>query len=112
VNEKIEGFFDVCTARGLTGTQGVLIPESNAQHLMLRSDVVQACAAGRFAVYPIRTIDQGIQLLTGHAAGERGSDGRYPQATVNRLVEDRLAAFAKARQAFGRDASAETSGGT
>jgi predicted ATP-dependent protease len=112
VNEKIEGFFDVCTARGLTGTQGVLIPESNAQHLMLRSDVVQACAAGRFAVYPIRTIDQGIQLLTGHAAGERGSDGLYPQATVNRLVEDRLAAFAKARQVFGRDASAEPSGGT
>jgi lon-related putative ATP-dependent protease len=112
VNEKIEGFFDVCAARGLTGTQGVLIPASNAQHLMLRSDVVQACAAGRFAVYPIRTIDQGIQLLTGLAAGERGSDGLYPQATVNRLVEDRLAAFAKARQAFGRDASSEPPGGT
>ena len=72
VNEKIEGFFDVCAARGLTGTQGVLIPHSNAQHLMLRADVVEACAAGRFAVYPIRTIDQGIQLLTGRAAGERG----------------------------------------
>ena len=78
-NEKIEGFFDVCAARGLTGAQGVLIPELNAQHLMLRSDVVQACSAGRFAVYPIRTIDQGIQLLTGLAAGERGRDGRYPQ---------------------------------
>jgi lon-related putative ATP-dependent protease len=105
VNEKIEGFFDVCAARGLTGTQGVLIPHANAQHLMLRSDVVAACAAGRFAVYPVRTIDEGIGLLTGREAGERGGDGRYPQDSVNRLVEDRLAAFAKARQAFGRDAS-------
>ena len=72
---------------------------------MLRADVVEACAAGRFAVYPVRTIDEGIRLLTGRAAGERGDDGRYPTASVNRLVEDRLAAFAKARQAFGRDAS-------
>jgi predicted ATP-dependent protease len=112
VNEKIEGFFDVCAARGLTGTQGVLIPESNAQHLMLRADVVAACAAGRFAVYPIRTIDQGVQLLTGSAAGERDADGTYPAGTVNRLVEDRLAAFAKARQAFGRDTATEASGGT
>ena len=72
---------------------------------MLRADVVEACAAGRFAVYPVRTIDEGIRLLTGREAGERGEDGRYPKASVNRLVEDRLAAFAKARQAFGRDAS-------
>jgi lon-related putative ATP-dependent protease len=104
VNEKIEGFFDVCAARGLTGTQGVLIPHSNVQHMMLRADVVEACAAGRFAVFPVHTIDEGIRLLTGHEAGERRDDGRYPEASVNRLVEDRLAAFAKARQAFGRDA--------
>ncbi len=104
VNEKIEGFFDVCAARGLTGTQGVLVPHSNAQHLMLRADVVEACAASRFAVYPVRTIDEGIQLLTGREAGERGGDGRYPAGSVNRLVEDRLAAFAKARRAFGHDA--------
>jgi lon-related putative ATP-dependent protease len=103
VNEKIEGFFDVCAARGLTGTQGVLIPHSNAQHLMLRADVVAACAAGRFAVYPVRTIDEGIRLLTGREAGERDGGGRYTEYGVNRLVEDRLAAFAKARQAFGRD---------
>jgi predicted ATP-dependent protease len=105
VNEKIEGFYDVCAARGLTGTQGVMIPQSNVQHLMLRADVVQACAAGRFAIYPIGEIDQGIELLTGHAAGERGADGHYPDRSVNRLVEDRLALFAKARQAFARDAS-------
>jgi lon-related putative ATP-dependent protease len=103
VNEKIEGFFDVCAARGLTGTQGVLIPHANAQHLMLRADVVQACAAGRFAVYPVRLIDEGIRLLTGRDAGERDA-GQYPEGSVNRLVEDRLAAFAKVRQAFGREA--------
>ena len=78
VNEKIEGFFDICNARGLTGTQGVLIPEANAQHLMLRDDVVAACAAGRFAIYPVRSIDEGIALLTGMPAGERGADGQYP----------------------------------
>jgi lon-related putative ATP-dependent protease len=104
VNEKIEGFFDVCAARGLTGTQGVMIPASNVQHLMLRADVVEACTAGRFAVYPIATIDQGIELLTGRTAGERGADGSYPEGSVNRLVEDRLAQFAKARRAFGPDA--------
>ena len=65
VNEKIEGFFDVCRARGLTGTQGVLIPQANVQHLMLREDVIEACAAGRFAIYPIATVDEGIALLTG-----------------------------------------------
>ena len=83
----------------------MLIPHANAQHLMLRSDVVAACAAGRFAVYPVRTIDEGIMLLTGREAGERDGGGRYTEYGVNRLVEDRLVAFAKARQAFGRDAS-------
>ena len=112
VNEKIEGFFDVCVARGLTGTQGVLIPEANVQHLMLRSDVVEACGAGRFAIYPIKTIDQGIELLTGASAGERDAKGGYPDETVNRKVEDRLAAFAKARQAMGRDGAPEAPGGT
>jgi lon-related putative ATP-dependent protease len=108
VNEKIEGFFDVCAARGLTGTQGVLIPHSNAQHLMLRADVIEACAAGRFAVYPVRAIDEGLRLLTGRDAGERGRDGRYPKGSVNRMVEERLSLFAKARRAFGRDGPDET----
>jgi predicted ATP-dependent protease len=108
VNEKIEGFFDICAARGLTGTQGVLIPHSNAQHLMLRADVIEACAAGRFAVYPVRAIDEGIRLLTGRDAGERGRDGLYPEGSVNRMVEERLGLFAKARRAFGRDGSDET----
>ena len=96
VNEKIEGFFDICAARGLTGTQGVLIPAANAQHLMLRADIVAACRQGRFAIYPVTTIDQGIALLTGRPAGARGADGAYPTGSVNAAVEARLARFAKA----------------
>jgi lon-related putative ATP-dependent protease len=101
VNEKIEGFFDICRARGLTGTQGVLIPQSNVQHLMLRRDVIDACIAGQFSVYPISTIDQGVALLTNHAAGARGADGSYPPDSVNRLIEDRFRSFARIRQSFG-----------
>lgn len=100
VNEKIEGFFDICAKRGLTGTQGVLIPQSNVQHLMLRQDVIAACAAGKFSVYPIATITEGLSLLTGLAAGERGADGNYPAGSVNRRVEDRLRAFADIRKSF------------
>lgn len=103
-NEKIEGFFDICQARGLTGDQGVLIPQSNMQHLMLRDDVVEACEAGRFAVYAITTIDQGIALLTGVGAGDRQADGRFPEGTVNRRAEDRLVEFAETRQRFARGA--------
>jgi lon-related putative ATP-dependent protease len=104
VNEKIEGFFDICQARGLTGNQGVLIPQANVQHLMLRQDVVAACAAGQFAVYPIATIDQGIALLTGQAAGTRADDGAYAPATVNRAIEDRLRAFSEVRARHARQA--------
>jgi lon-related putative ATP-dependent protease len=109
VNEKIEGFFDICRARGLTGTQGVLIPKSNVQHLMARRDVVAACAAGTFAVYPISTIDEGIALLTGLDAGGRATDGCYPLGSVNRLVEDRLRSFASIRKSFGRQTEAAAS---
>ncbi len=101
VNEKIEGFFDICQARGLTGTQGVLIPQANVQHLMLPKDVTEACAAGRFAVYPIATLNEGVALLTGIAAGERDADGAYLLSSVNRRVEDRLRAFASIRRNFG-----------
>ncbi|HWA81460.1 MAG TPA: ATP-binding protein [Acetobacteraceae bacterium] len=98
VNEKIEGFFDVCAARGLSGSEGVLIPASNVQHLMLREDVVDACASGRFAIYPITTIDEGIALLAGQPAGARGADGAYPEGSVNRRVEERLRQFAEIRR--------------
>ena len=90
VNEKIEGFFDVCAARGLTGKQGVMIPASNVKHLMLRADVVEACKEKKFRILPITTIAEGIEVLTGKKAGKRGAGGKYPSGSVNRLVEDRL----------------------
>jgi predicted ATP-dependent protease len=100
VNEKIEGFFDICEKRGLTGTQGVLVPQENVQHLMMRKDVREACAAGRFSVYPIATLNEGIALLTGLLAGVRQNDGTYPPQSVNRQVEDRLRAFASVRRNY------------
>lgn len=90
VNEKIEGFHDVCKAIGLTGDQGVLIPASNAKHLMLRPDVVEAAEQGKFCVHTYDNVDDAITLLTGVEAGERGSDGSYPPDTVNFLVDQRL----------------------
>ena len=96
VNEKIEGFFDVCRARGLNGEQGVLIPKSNVQHLMLREDVVEAVKNGQFSIYAVGHVDEGIEILTGVKAGERGR-GRaaFPAGTINRLVEDKLKSFAE-----------------
>jgi len=90
VNEKIEGFFDVCKARNLTGQQGVIIPSSNVKHLMLKKEVVDAVAADKFHVYAIDTIDEGIEILTGIAAGERDDKGDFPADTINFLVEERL----------------------
>jgi lon-related putative ATP-dependent protease len=106
VNEKIEGFFDICNSRGLTGTQGVLIPKSNAQHLVLRPDIVAAVEKGQFNVYPIERIDEGIELLTGMPAGERGADGEFPEGTVFGKVADRLREMAEIRQKFGQQRSA------
>lgn len=105
VNEKIEGFYDICKARGLTGRQGVLIPQSNVQHLMLREDVIEACGEGKFAIYPIRTIDQGFALLTGQAVGGRDENGRFPEGTAYELIEKRLGAFAEIRRSFARRGS-------
>jgi predicted ATP-dependent protease len=100
VNEKIEGFFDVCAQRGLTGKQGVLIPQANVQHLMLRQDVVEACRQGKFHVYPVTHVDQGIELLTGVPAGERDSEGRYPEGSINARVESRLLILAELARVF------------
>jgi len=101
VNAKIEGFFDVCRARGLTGEQGVLIPASNVRHLMLREDVVEAVAARQFHVFPIHTIDEGTALLTGLEAGERGPDGTFPEGSLNGLVQERLREMAEQARAYG-----------
>jgi lon-related putative ATP-dependent protease len=90
VNEKIEGFFNICKQRGLTGKQGVLIPASNVTNLMLRADVVKAVEDGQFAIYPVETIDQGIELLTGMPAGVPGPDGVFPSDTFNGKVQNRL----------------------
>ena len=107
VNEKIEGFFDLCTARGLTGRQGVLIPASNVKHLMLHRRVVEAAEQGRFHVYPVETIDQGLEILTGMPAGVRDDDGGFPEGSFNALVESRLIELADKRRAFGQAAKAE-----
>jgi len=107
VNQKIEGFFDICEARGLTGDQGVLIPASNVKHLMLRQDVVEAVKKGRFHIYPVETVDQGIEILTGVPAGERDKQGNYPEGTINHIVERRLAELAEKRSSFGEGAEEE-----
>ncbi|MEO0078288.1 MAG: ATP-binding protein [candidate division WOR-3 bacterium] len=95
VNWKIEGFFDTCKARGLTGTQGVVIPKANLPELMLRPDVVEACKQGKFHVYAVSTVDEGISLLTGVAAGEPDAAGNYPEDSVNGRVIRRLAELAR-----------------
>jgi lon-related putative ATP-dependent protease len=102
VNEKVEGFFDVCAARGLTGTQGVMIPAANVRNLMLKSEVRKAVESKRFRIWGVSTIAEGIEILTGVAAGERGKDGTFPEGTVNRLAEERLIGFAEARRRFAR----------
>jgi lon-related putative ATP-dependent protease len=100
VNEKIEGFFDLCQARGLTGEQGVLIPAANVRHLMLRADVVAAVAAGKFHIYPVTTIDEGIEILTGFVAGEADRNENYPEDSLNGRVVARLIALAEKQRAF------------
>lgn len=107
VNEKIEGFFDVCKAEGLTGGQGVIIPASNVKHLMLRHDVVEATKAGKFHIYAVHTIDEGIEILTGVAAGERDENGNFPTGTINQRVEKRLVQLAEKRVAFATAAKPE-----
>ncbi|MFA7430063.1 MAG: ATP-binding protein [Rhodospirillaceae bacterium] len=103
VNEKIEGFFDLCAARGLTGEQGVLIPASNTKHLMLREDVVDAVRNEQFHIYPVESVDQGIEILTGIPAGVRDERGDYPHGTINRLVAARLASFTRKARRHAHD---------
>jgi len=100
VNHKIEGFFEVCRARGLSGKQGVMIPHQNIGDLMLRKDVVEAVTAGKFHIYPVQAIDQGIEILTGLPAGEKDREGKYPPGTVNYLVDRKLHDLAKRMKAF------------
>jgi predicted ATP-dependent protease len=99
VNEKIEGFFDVCQQRGLSGSQGVLIPAANVKHLMLRHDVVAAAQAGQFHIYAVAQVDQAIALLTGLEAGALLPDGSYPPGSLNHLVAARVLALREIRKA-------------
>ncbi len=94
-NEKIEGFYGTCKAKGLKGDEGVLIPKSNVQHLMLNEEIIESVKQGRFHIYPVGTIDEGIEILTGVRAGERRSDGTYEQGTVHYRVDKRLAEMAE-----------------
>jgi len=103
VNEKIEGFFEVCRAKGLTGAQGVMVPRSNVQNLMLKEEVAAAIAKGEFHIWPVKTIDEGIEVLTGVTAGERGEDGKFPEGTVHAAVDARLRAMAECLQRFGSE---------
>jgi lon-related putative ATP-dependent protease len=108
VNHKIEGFYDCCRMKGLTGNQGVMIPESNVQDLMLRKDVVEAVKKGKFTIYSVKTIDEGIEILTGKEAGEMKDDGTYPEGTINALVNEKLRALAEGLKEFsGEETAAE-----
>ncbi len=113
-NHKIEGFFDVCRLRGLSGAQGVIIPASNVQHLMLREDVVQAVRDGQFHIYSASTIDEALERLTGLEAGMRGADGSYPPASINGRVQTALTELAerlrKAGPQFSRDGAKPAAG--
>jgi ATP-dependent Lon protease len=100
VNSKIEGYFDLCRLKGLTGEQGVLIPSTNLPHLMLRKDVVEAIRRKEFRVWAIATIEQGMEILTGRPSGDRGADGVYPPGTIFRMVDERLAELAKRARKF------------
>jgi predicted ATP-dependent protease len=102
INEKIEGFFEVCKAKGLTDSQGVIIPKRNVKNLMLKKEVIEAVKDGKFSIYPIEMVDEGLEILTSTPVGERGPDGKFPEGTVNYLVEKRLEELARSYKEFGR----------
>ena len=95
VNEKIEGFYQICKMRGLTGEHGVIIPKQNVRNLHLNDDVINAVAAGKFHIYAIETVDQGIEILTGVPAGKRDKTGKFPAGTINYLAYEKLKKYAK-----------------
>ena len=112
VNEKIEGFFDTCRGKGLTGDQGVLIPVSNVEHLMLREDVVETVKQGDFHIYAVRSVDEAIEQLTGVPAGERDEVGEFPAVSINQRVEARLIELAERQREFGEGPGEESSEGS
>jgi len=113
INEKIEGFFEVCRAKGLNDKQGVLIPASNVRNLMLKEEVAAAVEAGQFHIYPVSTIDEGLEVLTGVKAGERVEDDGFEPDSINDRVQKRLETLAEKLRDFGKSGEKEkdTSGG-
>jgi len=103
VNEKIEGYYESCKAKGLTGEQGVMIPQANTKNLMLKQEVVDAVKEGRFHLWAVETIDEGIEVLTGIEAGELQEDGKYPEGTVNYMVQERLDRMARKAKKYGEE---------
>jgi lon-related putative ATP-dependent protease len=102
VNEKIEGFFDICIAKGLTGDQGVVIPHQNVKNLMLKKEIIEAVKNKKFHIYPIKTIDDGIEILTGIDAGKRNATGKFRKGTINELVDSKLRELAINQKQFGK----------
>ena len=100
VNQKVEGFFDLCRIQGLTGEQGVMVPHQNVRNLMVRDDIVDAVREGRFHVYAVKTIDEGIEVLTGVPMGARLADKGYHQGTVAYLVDERLQELASSLRGY------------
>jgi len=100
VNHKVEGFFAVCKAKGLTGDQGVMIPVQNERHLMLNDEVLEAVREGKFHIWSVETIDQGIEILTGIPAGQKQEDGSYPEGTINYLVDRRMREMLEQMKSF------------
>ncbi|HEY7535964.1 MAG TPA: ATP-binding protein [Thermodesulfobacteriota bacterium] len=103
VNEKIEGFYHVCEAKGLTGDQSVIIPHQNVRNLMLKKEIVEAIREGKFHIYPVETVDQAIEILTGMEAGEREQDGKFKKGTVNYLADKRLRELAEEFRKLSKD---------
>lgn len=109
VNQKIEGHFDICRLKGLTGEQGVMIPRANLRNLMLRFDVVDAVKSGKFHIHAVGTIDEGIEVLTGNAAGERDSNGEYPAGSINDRVQKKLRQFTEQQKQMAAASDVKTS---
>jgi len=100
VNEKIEGFYEVCKAKGFTSDQGVMVPESNVQNLILKEEIVEAVKAGKFHIYSVKTIDEGIEALTEVKAGNKKPDGTFEENTINNKVDKRLREMAERLKEF------------
>jgi len=100
VNEKIEGFFQTCKIRGLKGNEGVIIPWQNVVNLMLKDEVIEAVSEGKFHIYPVKSIDEGIEILTDMTVGTKAEDGSYPENTIYNRVQKKIEKFARIAEEF------------